>query len=278
MPQPFISVRKSIRWVMLRFFFVLLIPLCLMHGLLTRWSQLPDPPSEPTSTIVLTSAAGSFIDIRLFKTAERDRVSYVGGNNDEDVEWAFAGFADSSPAKDGRPAHTVWTHWIDSKSNTPVSDEGDMYPQPDGDVLERGNMQKPGTGQNCDYEEVWHDLEIRVLEGENHRICTVLKADSPSAHVKGMLMRVGDWCQGILKTSEGLTIERWQWLDVEERCEEQSSDQGSTLTWEKRWARLARFGSGSLPYPSVLGPRKLANESTVQLDGIEWRVVENYEW
>ena len=207
-----------------------------------------------------------------------NRDTHVVSSDDDDVEWAFAGHATSSPAQDARPAHTVWTHWIDSKSDVPVSDEGDMYPQPDGDVLERGSMQNPTTGRNCDYEEVWCDLDIPVLEDEASRVCTVLKADSPSADVKGIVMRVGDWYQGILDTSNGLTVERWQWFDAVKHPKEKATGQGDNLIPRSKWTRLAKFGSGSLPSPSALSPMNLANEATVELDGIEWRVVEKYQW
>ena len=207
-----------------------------------------------------------------------NREAYVAGNDDDDVEWAFAGHASSSPAKDGRPAHTIWAHWIDSKSDLLVSDEGDMYPQPDGDVLEKGNMQNPATGMSCDYEEVWRDLDIHVLEGEQDRVCIVLKADSPSTGVKGIVMRIGEWCQGILKTSNGLTVERWQWLDIAKPKSEQATRYDHDFTPHNEWTKLARFGSGSLPSPSALSPVSLTKEATVALDGIEWKAVEICQW
>ena len=149
-----------------------------------------------------------------------------------------------------------------------------MYPQADGDVLEKGNMQNPSTGQSCEYEEVWHDLEIRMLKGESQRVCIVLEADFPSTGTKGMLMRIGDWCQGILKTTQGMTIERWQWLHTESP----HGDQGHDSISEVKWTRLAKFGSGSLPSPIMLSLRNLVDGSKVESGGIEWSLVENYQW
>ena len=43
-----------------------------------RW--LPDPPSEPTHTVVLTGPSGVFLDIRFLKDTPNE------------IDWAFAGY------------------------------------------------------------------------------------------------------------------------------------------------------------------------------------------
>ena len=153
-----------------------------------------------------------------------------------------------------------------------------MYPQPDGDVLERGSMQNPNTGKNTEYEEIWHDLDVPMLEGEERRVCTVLRADSPSTGAKGMIIRIGDWYQGMLKTSHGLTIERWQWSVAAEPHGDKAAGQGNGLTPHSKWNRLARLGSGSLPSPSALAPGKVAKGATTEVNGIIWKAVETYQW
>ena len=45
----------------------------------------------------------------------------------------------------------------------------------------------------------------------NGRTCVVIIHDEPSVHARGMIIRVGHRCQGILRVGSKLTVERWQW-------------------------------------------------------------------
>ncbi|KAJ6463347.1 hypothetical protein C8R45DRAFT_1025393 [Mycena sanguinolenta] len=121
MPTAFISFRESIRW-------------------------LPNEPSEPTQTIVLTSASGVFLDVRFNKE----------GGSAAHLDWAFAGYR-SSPT----PTSTKFTHHIDSRTLDPlqVVDVGTNTPLPDMRTLEAGEMVNPATGIMAQYEEKWRDEE-----------------------------------------------------------------------------------------------------------------------
>jgi hypothetical protein len=57
----------------------------------------------------------------------------------------------------------VWEHWVDSKVTNAeeVKDEGDMFLQDNGEVLESGNMVNPETGKVEKYEECWVDLDLQ---------------------------------------------------------------------------------------------------------------------
>ena len=68
-----------------------------------------------------------------------------------------------------------------------------------GDVLERGEMVDFDDGQLKPYEEVWRDPELHA----NERIAIVLETDG------GCVVRVGPWCQGILKVDNDTASERW---------------------------------------------------------------------
>ena len=76
---------------------------------------LPDQPSEPTSTVVLTSSQRHFVDIRVLADQAVDPAH---------VEWAFAGRS-TSKVVDGKTL-SQWHHWIDSKTTKPeeVVDKG----------------------------------------------------------------------------------------------------------------------------------------------------------
>lgn len=123
----------------------------------------------------------------------------------ERLEWGFAGTAKSTAAQGDRPSHTVWSHWIDSKTTDNVQDEGDMWPMDNGDVLEKGAMPRPTTGEITSYEEVWRDLDVE----QSVRVSGVWKVDSST---KGMVIRIGEWMEGITRDNVGVTVERWRLL------------------------------------------------------------------
>ena len=179
-------------------------------------------------------------------------------------------------------SHTVWAHWVDSKSTNLATDEGDMYLQPDGDVLERGTVTDPHTGQIHEYEELWHDLEINKLGMEKDRVCVVLKADAASPDIKGMVIRIGEWCQGVMKSGDDFTVERWKCLPKARSSIEvdvatskgddiQSQDNGE-------WKRLVRLGAGALPCAVAFQDSNVLERGTVNVADVTWEVVENYRW
>ncbi|KAI0200713.1 hypothetical protein F4808DRAFT_460534 [Astrocystis sublimbata] len=124
-----ISIRNSIRW-------------------------LPDDASEPTSTIVLTSPGHRFVDIRVLKHA---------GDTGTGLDWAFAGISSTETRNGVR--HSTWRHLVDSRTRIPetVVDEGDIFPQDNGQTLETGCMINPVTEKLTDYQEIWTDLEPEDL-------------------------------------------------------------------------------------------------------------------
>lgn len=197
-----------------------------------RW--LPDEASEPTSTIVLTSPQDRFVDLRIISASELD--------------WAIAGTASSTTTEDGT-RRSKWEHWIDSKVQDPrgVVDEGFMFPHAEG-TLEKGRMVNPATGLEADYEELWDDQPAKG--------CTVLMVNSDN--VKGMMVKIGGVCQGLMRVGEDVALERWQLKDKEDDTDD-------------KWERTIRMGDGELPeVEDVQG-----NVGDVVVVGrCEWRVVE----
>ena len=245
--------------------------------------QVPDLPYEPTSTIVLTSRTSHYVDIRVSKFTDNDGTEDELPGEMSSLEWAFAGTSTTSFTPDRSTSHTVWAHWVDSKSADPASDEGDMFPQPDGDVLERGRMTNPQTGLMCEYEELWHDLKINKVGMEKDRVCVVLKADSASLETRGMVIRIGEWCEGIMKRGKDLTVERWQWFP-EARSLVEGSDMASKENVPRaqgngKWERLVRFGAGALPCGMTFLNNLIPNEGgRMEVAKVEWEVVENHRW
>lgn len=251
---------------------------------------------------MLTSRDTYFIDVRLFRD-KLEEAKATGKHTQACVNWAFAGRSHTKPQKSQtddmiKLSHTVWDHWIDSRSNDPGIDEGDMWLQEDGDVLERGKSKDAVTGQETEYEELWHDLEVVRLGKKHNRSSLVLRADDPERNLRGMAVKVGGWCQAILKVGDALTIERWerkpaastinQTLDEDDKHDKRTRND---------WVRTFRVGEGKLPCGYMCSNtdgkielngvlRYIANTNefsfykTPNEDDREtgWKVLEEYYW
>ncbi|KAI7304778.1 hypothetical protein KC315_g15000 [Hortaea werneckii] len=252
---PNISIRESIRWI-------------------------PDPFSEPTSTLVLTSAAKRFVDIRVLKDSSLSQHS-SSMTEDTDLkpfsalDWAFAGTSSSSVGSSDENgnavAHCEWCHWVDNRTERPEDavDEGKMYPiEGDGQrSLEKGRMVNPDTGRMTEYEEIWRDVDAvgipevvggEGVEGEDEqKVSAVLILDEPEQRARGMVVRIGQYCQGVLRVKEEFSLERWEWAGK-----------------EKGWERKVRMGSLFLPCGPAMDILGMQVGSQVKHGDFRWEVVE----
>lgn len=109
------------------------------------------------------------------------------------------------------PAHGTWTHWVDSQKPDGYEDDGFMYDQHDGLTWEKGVMEYPKTGKPTPYEEVWEDFAPAKDAAGNMIAATLVHTETGNS-AKGMVIRVGDWIQGILRDAAGnITVERWHY-------------------------------------------------------------------
>ncbi|KAH7165442.1 hypothetical protein EDB81DRAFT_779235 [Dactylonectria macrodidyma] len=226
-----------------------------------RW--LPDEASEPTSTIVVTSPQRRFVDLRIFRPTEGDQKSWSGQEEALSVdrlEWGIAGTSSSwmrDDGKGGQIRRSQWKHWIDSRTTEPenATDEGDMFPQPDGTTLETGSMVNPATGKDTAYEEVWLDLDPTPTSSAGVK-SIVLQIETETGG-RGSVVRLGQCCQGILREGDLITAERWEWKA------------------EKGWKRSIRMGDGVLPCEKVLDDAlEVKKGEVVDVGGNAWKAVE----
>ncbi|KAK3352736.1 hypothetical protein B0T25DRAFT_455437 [Lasiosphaeria hispida] len=244
-----ISIRESIRW-------------------------LPDEASEPTSTIVLTSPEHRFVDLRILLDA---KPSSGGKYPFSALDWGIAGTSSSTLREptDAEPpgqqiSHAQWRHWINSRTADVenAADEGDNFPQPDGSILEKGRMVNPATGRETNYEEVWRSATIEAVpcfpDGEAI-VCVVLKLqhdeDDSSPLNRGMIVRLGQYCQAIVRKGEGdagITVERLKW-------------DGAT----EEWVKQVRIGDAEVPtdFATYFGTEATLDDD-ILVGGDVWRVVE----
>ena len=237
--------------------------------LLTRPSnplQVPGDPEEPTFTLVLTSPRSSYVDIRVFKYQPQPSALGSTAPAPEILQWAFAGTSETSHDDNGR-RFTTWHHWVDSCTNDPALDKGEMITLPDGDVLEKGVMLDSETGEEMAYEELWTEVPFERTSPGGGCDCIVLKTRDGEDGSRGMVVKVGGWCQGIVKSGECVTVERWEWVNMQTHST--NRDDG----WEKR----VRIGKGKVPCEEVLVMKDWKEGSEVHSGGVTW-VVDEVLW
>lgn len=221
----------------------------------------------------------------------------------ERLEWAFAGISHTTPSvpEPGsmRSYRSVWEHWLDSKTDTPKPDEGDMWPQPNGDVLEKGSSREPETGAVTEYEELWADVPVETTGLDEKRASVVLQLQDDARKARGLVVRVGGWCQGILKIGDEITLERWKWVPGKSGTMDRvamtgvggevpavvdgSSSEGFGPNTEETdhpgdWKRVVRLGIRFLPCAVTFDPDLAEVGNEVEAGDSSWKVIENYQW
>ncbi|KAK6082488.1 hypothetical protein SCUP234_04327 [Seiridium cupressi] len=179
-PKPSISIRKYIKWG---------------NG----------TPSEPTSTIVLTSPQRQFVDVRLLlPLPPRGSVREASK-----LDWAFGGASEHDDT--ANPPHSVFMHWIDSRhlDAEAVRDEGDMCPgTSETESVETGRMVNPATGIEEAYEECWID-GLSDSDGKDVDASGfVLRYEDE--HGRGLMVKTGNHIQGVLRTGQEVGVVRWK--------------------------------------------------------------------
>lgn len=89
-----------------------------------------------------------------------------------------------------------------------------MENQADGSTLEKGRMVNPATGRMTDYEECWQDVKVKATDDTGKSKCIVMRMEDKDKHgrdVRGMVIRVGQYVQGIARIAKHLALEQWEW-------------------------------------------------------------------
>jgi hypothetical protein len=261
--------------------------------------NLPSHQFEPTSTLVLTSPNHTFVDIRIYKSFKNldstdssplPSAQSLNRGNPQHLDWAFSGTSSSVPIilppsgpHHGKSkkrleeetwenvTHSTWTHWIDSRhpvgsKDIPV-DEGDMYPIAPGLTLEVGHGFHPALNAVKTHEEMWRDDDVRSTNQEGSKICVVMRCQADAARVRGVVVRLGQYCQGIMMAGEKTTVERWEWKD-------EHAGKGEV----EKWKREIRVGDGFVPCGVAFEPEVLGVGAVVKFHDFEWTVEECWEW
>ncbi|KAF2500767.1 hypothetical protein BU16DRAFT_523531 [Lophium mytilinum] len=148
----------------------------------------------------------------------------------------------------------------------PVLDAGVLHPVPHDAALtlETGVMPHPATGLQTPYEEMWRDVVIEAAEEEKGRCSVVLTLEMAEICARGVLVRVGQWCQGVLMIGTQITCERWEFV----------SGEGA----KGEWVRRVRIGDGFLPTGVVFSMAEVKVGDVCRKEAMVWVVREKFEW
>ena len=147
-----------------------------------------------------------------------------------------------------------------------MSDEGDMAPQSNGKTIEKGSMVNPATGRMTEYEECWLDSVPLTTDTDGDggkdglRKCVVLQLHDDANKARGVVMRLGQYCQGVIRVGEYFSLERWLWEGKD------------------GWKRQARIGDLWMPCGVVLDGERVNMGGEVKHGEYVWKVVELSEF
>lgn len=173
------------------------------------------------------------------------------------LDWGMAGLVNTTETQGSKVIKVKWDHWIDSRSATEYSDEGVWYPQCNGDVLEKGVMLNPDTGKDTDYEEVWKYLDP-FPKAMPDQVKAVTLQMNKGEQERGLMVRLGRFCQSLVRRGEKIAGERWEWSE------------------EDGWKKLITIGEDILPCTQVLVENlPWTVGDVVQVGGNDsWKVIE----
>lgn len=78
--------------------------------------------------------------------------------------------------------------------------------------IERGSMAHLDTGEVREYEEAWRAVPI-LPDGSGKRTAVLLeiRRDDRDITRRGSVVRVGQYCQGIVRVDGVISVQRWLW-------------------------------------------------------------------
>jgi hypothetical protein len=138
-----------------------------------------------------------------------------------------------------------------------------MFPLSSTQTLEHGSSTNPVTGESHAYEEFWTDLPILSTSPSGGKACVVLRLDATEDGLRGVVIRLGGWCQGLLVEGKDVTVERWELVG-----------NGGGGEWKRR----VRIGDGILPCEVAWKEGEVIAGGAVKCSDYAWEVEEVVQW
>jgi hypothetical protein len=152
--------------------------------------------------------------------------------------------------------------WLDSKEDNPEIHSMILNYHPDGKrYIRTGTVADPGYRNPQVFAENWANTDVHATEREppGRPCCIVLRTTSDSAVAEGLIVRVGQYCQGIIKVDGEMSAERWYWDEFDE------------------WERLFHIGPQFIPCAMALD-NETRKGAILRFGAIVWEVCEVSRW
>jgi hypothetical protein len=162
-----------------------------------------------------------------------------------------------------------------------------MFPISDRLTLEVGNMYQPSLDCVKSHEEMWLDPVVGCVDADGKKRCVVLRLRDDERHLRGVVVRVGQFCQGIVMRGDECTVERWEFAsdaegggEVARLCREVEREEKEVVedAGERKWRRTARIGDLFLPCAATWRTEALSVGGNVQFHDYNWNVEEVWVW
>lgn len=155
--------------------------------------------------------------------------------------------------------------------------------------LRSGEYFDPLICSYVDIKDTWHPISPLNTVLENHKWNIVLELDESIKNAKGLIVRVGHYCQGVLKIGDAVTVERWRFIHKQSKHTTQnlSTKSASPAATEKSepepafegdWTRELRLGDHFLPCAIAFRTAGLQEGAVVNYGDFCWRVEEVCCW
>jgi hypothetical protein len=220
--------------------------------------------------------------------------------DDEDEEVGEEELSDAQNVGALKPTHrSTWHHWLDSEHaidspHIPL-DSGLMFavprqtPSSPEFTLEFGTAFSPRLDRMTAYEELWRDIAIQPCSPSSKKVCIVLRTEGVNEFgdaIRGVVVRLGRYCQGILRKGDTVTVERWEFKEGDRvRKGESVGKEDTNRDWEGEdesyggtWERTVKIGREVLPCMAAQKEEELDVTMQVSLKGYVWVVEELVEW
>lgn len=291
--------------------------------------QTSGQAEDPTSSLVLKSNRGYYIDIRVRRRTnpKESELPNEGGP----IERLLLARAGRNITDLKGPIETSLmekrAEWIQgmSLSGKPAGDKGvkdNRKTQRSGSdqvdsMVGQAVIDNPATGEAIEFDELSIDLPISPNSRNGKRTSIVLLLQDQGRNVRGMVVRVGDWCQGLLQIGHDISVERWRWVPGQQpgkgrrrrlfRRPRRQQDENTVTLWGRdllatrsrhrpsraggkscrkgEWERQVRIGSRLVPcgltFVESIAPNavdSVQEGAVVQAGDMIWTVVERYIW
>ncbi|KAJ9621199.1 hypothetical protein H2203_007250 [Taxawa tesnikishii (nom. ined.)] len=241
-------------------------------------------PFENTSTVVLTSRSGYFVDLRILLPANGAALPNEGGPPTS-LPHASAGTFTTEPvpiqtSSAPRPTHALRRNYAvhhtlpaataapDARTHantTPSPPPRTSPTTPTAPTSPNTTSPTPRSGRPGSASH--RSRHRRRPHPSPPRQSVVLALSDPSRGVSGLVIRVGHLCQGVLAAGGGVTAERFLW------SADARGDGGGG-----GWKRVVRVGDLFLPCAVALQAECLGEGMVVRYGEYRWVVLEVMEW